>query len=361
MSSELNTQPNEAQSAPANGARNGSSSSPQAIRNFSMKFPNGDQAGGQQSPPETSARERLLMAARELIRERGYESLQVREIADAAGVSRQTFYNNFADKRECVAAVASDPELSDIDLRLRAAEARGSEWAPQLSKALEGVLAEGNSSPDTPRARLLDALEQSIEDRGYAATRIVDLTKAARVSRKDFYVHFADKRECLAALSGRALGALERALEDELSDRDEVELELAIALLVDALRADPRRTWLAVGELPELSYDPPADPSLACAQSFRDLLDGLARRDPRLASEELERRIVVGALADAIEGAVDGGHQDQIPALVSEVCEALLAPLRATAGAEPHAAHAAAPEPLFSEAPQEPPLTGVPA
>jgi AcrR family transcriptional regulator len=279
-------------------------------------------------PNGCSSRERLLEAARQLIRERGYESLEVRDIAAAADVSRQTFYNNFADKRECVAAVATDPELSEIDLQLRVAEARGSEWASQLAKALEGVLADQHASPDTPRARLLDALEHSIRERGYERTRIVHLTKAAGVGREDFYIHFADKRECLAALSGQALGALMRALQDELGDSQLVELELALAALVEALEADPHRTQLAVGELAELSCEHPADPRLAHARSFRDLLAGLAARDPHFAGQELERRVVVGALADAIEGAVIDGCQEELPELVAEVRDAFLAPLR---------------------------------
>jgi AcrR family transcriptional regulator len=280
-------------------------------------------------PPGGSSRARLLSAARRLIGERGYESLEVRELAAVAGLSHQSFYNNFADKRECAAAVASDPELAEIDLRLRAAEARGSEWAPKLAKALEDVLAEEHSSPDAPRARLLDALEQSIGERGYERTRIAHLTKAAGVSRKDFYLHFAGKRECLAALSGRAIEALKRTVEGELGEGQLVELELSLASLVEALGADPARTQLAVGELAELPCEQPADPEHADARSFRDLLEGLAARDPQLGGEGLERRILVGALADAIEGAVIDGRQEEIAELVAEVREAYLAPLRA--------------------------------
>jgi AcrR family transcriptional regulator len=356
MSREQHTPRTDVQPSPRDGReadrRNGSSSNG-STRNFTLKF-------RLELPYDAPARERLKLAARELIRERGYESLEVREIAAAAGVSRQTFYNNFADKRECVAAVAGDPEIADIDLRLRAAEARGSEWAPQLGKALEGALAEEHASPDTPRARLLDALEGSIEERGYAETRLVHLTKAAGVSRKDFYVQFADKQECLAALCGRAVGEFELALEDELCDREAVELELALALLVDALTADPRRTRIAVGQLPELSWERPADPRLAHARSFRDLLEALAARDPQLASEELGRRIVVGALADAIEGAVDSGRQDEIPALVSEVCEALLLPLRPTASSQAQAGTPRAHVALVPTSPEPAPLTGAP-
>ncbi|MFI6519327.1 TetR family transcriptional regulator [Spirillospora sp. NPDC050679] len=48
--------------------------------------------------PRRPVRETLLDAAAELLVERGYRAVRMRDVAQAAGVSRQTLYNEFGDK-----------------------------------------------------------------------------------------------------------------------------------------------------------------------------------------------------------------------------------------------------------------------
>jgi AcrR family transcriptional regulator len=49
-------------------------------------------------------RERLIAAVPGVVAERGYAAMSVADIVRAAAVSRNAFYKNFADKRECFAA-----------------------------------------------------------------------------------------------------------------------------------------------------------------------------------------------------------------------------------------------------------------
>lgn len=49
---------------------------------------------------EPNARERLERAALSLFATRGYDATTVAQIADAAGLTRSTFFRHFADKRE---------------------------------------------------------------------------------------------------------------------------------------------------------------------------------------------------------------------------------------------------------------------
>jgi AcrR family transcriptional regulator len=48
-------------------------------------------------------RERLIDAVPAVVAERGYEAMSVADIVKAAAVSRNAFYKNFADKRDCFA------------------------------------------------------------------------------------------------------------------------------------------------------------------------------------------------------------------------------------------------------------------
>ncbi|MDG4826537.1 TetR/AcrR family transcriptional regulator [Asanoa sp. WMMD1127] len=54
------------------------------------------------------------------------------------------------------------------------------------------------------RASLELALANAVAEKGYAATTIADIVANARVSKRTFYEHFADKEECLMALYGDA-------------------------------------------------------------------------------------------------------------------------------------------------------------
>jgi len=49
------------------------------------------------------------------------------------------------------------------------------------------------------RRRLCEAAAQVVADKGYAATTVVDVVRAAGVSKSTFYEHFDGKAECLLA------------------------------------------------------------------------------------------------------------------------------------------------------------------
>lgn len=50
------------------------------------------------------------------------------------------------------------------------------------------------------RARLTQGLAAVIAEKGYAAVTIADVVRTARVSKRTFYEHFADKEACFLAL-----------------------------------------------------------------------------------------------------------------------------------------------------------------
>jgi AcrR family transcriptional regulator len=50
------------------------------------------------------------------------------------------------------------------------------------------------------RQRLLDALEASIAEEGYARTTVADIVRRARTSRRTFYEHFDSREACFVAL-----------------------------------------------------------------------------------------------------------------------------------------------------------------
>jgi AcrR family transcriptional regulator len=53
--------------------------------------------------------------------------------------------------------------------------------------------------------RLLEGMAACVAQRGFAATTIADVVRAARVSKSTFYAHFADKEACYVALYSAAV------------------------------------------------------------------------------------------------------------------------------------------------------------
>jgi AcrR family transcriptional regulator len=52
----------------------------------------------------TSRRDLILAAAVEIVTELGYREITVTQIADRAGISRETFYEHFEDREGCLVA-----------------------------------------------------------------------------------------------------------------------------------------------------------------------------------------------------------------------------------------------------------------
>jgi AcrR family transcriptional regulator len=97
---------------------------------------------------EPDARGRLQQAAMSLFSERGYAEVTVAEIADRAGLTKRTFFNHFADKREVFFANArmfeenvlaelagADPALGAIDAAVHALTRAGLQLAPYYEYA----------------------------------------------------------------------------------------------------------------------------------------------------------------------------------------------------------------------------------
>src|SRR3954467_14688507 len=67
----------------------------------------------------------------------------------------------------------------------------------QLPKGRHGLSREFVAS--NQRERLIDAMANVVAGKGYAPTRVVDITEYAGVSRKTFYELFTDKEDCFLA------------------------------------------------------------------------------------------------------------------------------------------------------------------
>lgn len=105
------------------------------------------------------------------------------------------------------------------------------------------------------RGRILSALATCMADKGYRATTISDIARAARVSKTVVYAHFRDKEHCLLELYSRATDnvlqlvreAQARARAEGLPWRER--LHAGVTAYLEAMASGPAVAWAALVEV----------------------------------------------------------------------------------------------------------------
>jgi AcrR family transcriptional regulator len=65
------------------------------------------------------------------------------------------------------------------------------------------------------REQLIDAAEKVFSERGYEQASILDITEAANLSKRTFYLHFADKDALISAIAHRHIQAVNELIHHE--------------------------------------------------------------------------------------------------------------------------------------------------
>jgi AcrR family transcriptional regulator len=101
-------------------------------------------------------RQRLVEAVPRVVAKHGYAAMSVADIVKAAGVSRNAFYNNFGDKRECFAAAHEACHERLLAILERRCE-RGSSLEERVETALGAGLEMLAAEPAVARLLFVEA------------------------------------------------------------------------------------------------------------------------------------------------------------------------------------------------------------
>jgi AcrR family transcriptional regulator len=185
------------------------------------------------------------------------------------------------------------------------------------------------------RARLEDGLAAAIAEKGYAACTIADVVRHARVSKRTFYEHFADKESCYLALyeekSEELLGLIGTAA--SLNAPWEERLSAAARAYFERVAEEPTLMRAALLEIQ--SAGPAARAVRRDVQRrYAELLRGLSAT---AAAERPDLRELPPALATAVVGglnelmleAVEAGREASLGELAGAATELIQAVLRA--------------------------------
>jgi AcrR family transcriptional regulator len=104
---------------------------------------------------ERSQRERLMAAVVRVTTAKGYEATTVADVLEEAGVGRESFYELFSDKRECMLA-AHAILMDELDGKVRAAYLKPGAWEERVTDALAAALQWFAADPAVSRFTLVE-------------------------------------------------------------------------------------------------------------------------------------------------------------------------------------------------------------
>jgi AcrR family transcriptional regulator len=171
--------------------------------------------------------------------------------------------------------------------------------------------------------RLLEGMAEAIVEKGYAGATIGDVVRRARVSKRTFYEHFADKEAAFlatySAASDDMLGIIAEASAIDAPWRERISAGIAAYLAELAAHPALTRTFLL-----EIQAAGPRALALRrevmtrFAAGLQAIVAAVAAEDPSVEplSDELATA-VVGGINELLLRAVEGGGAEDLPALTS--------------------------------------------
>ena len=183
------------------------------------------------------------------------------------------------------------------------------------------------------RERLIDAMAESIQDKGYRETTVADVVRIAHTSRRTFYEHFEDREACFLELfdvtNDRMMDEIATAVSPNRSLEDQV--DRALDAYIANVTGHPALYSSFVRELPALGQVG-AERQLAVIERFAQLLVELVesgrRAQPEIAARPLPMVtaiIIVGGLRElAVISLQRGRDVRQLRASAGDTVKAIL-------------------------------------
>jgi len=180
---------------------------------------------------------------------------------------------------------------------------------------------DGVLSRATQRERLLDGMARTVARRGYAATPVAEVLKAAGVSRRTFYEQFADKEDCFLAAYDAIAGACTRRLVLAYHGGDGWTDGLACAYdaLLRTLAAEPDFAHLGVVGVLGAGPRALARRDATLRRLARFVLFTRERADPVVAPPALVGQAIVGGIHELVYSRIVQGEARELPQLGGEL------------------------------------------
>ena len=174
------------------------------------------------------------------------------------------------------------------------------------------------------RERLLDAMANVVATKGYAATRVVDVTDYAGVSRKTFYELFTDKEDCFLAaydaITALLMDRMARGLESVGEDTWEAKVSALLGEFLRFLASEPAFARMCIVEV--LAAGPAGlGRRDAAIQALYPVVDQLPRSQPGADKwlSPTTPQFVVGGIFEVVYAAIRRGEVETLPDLEEDL------------------------------------------
>jgi AcrR family transcriptional regulator len=214
---------------------------------------------------------------------------------------------------------------------------------PKRRKVAESSSAAPASSPRLPagrhglprefiaqnqRERIITALVDTVAERGYNATTVAHITKAASVSRRTFYEHFAGKEECFLAAYEMVTDHIRESMQVAAEAFEEwpQKVRVALATMLRFLAGEPELARVCMIE-PIAAGGEIAARHRASMQGFVEILKaGRPEHTGERPLPEATEATLVGGIVSLIVREINADRTEQLERLLPDLVELTLAP-----------------------------------
>lgn len=178
----------------------------------------------------------------------------------------------------------------------------------------------------TQRDRLIDAMAQTVAKRGFAAT-VTEVCRAAKVSTRAYYEHFADKEECFMATFDCGVGLLQGRVSKAYAQPASwpVRMRRGLEELLHLLAAEPAFANLAIVEM--LAAGPRGRERVRkLLQDFQRFFDDAPRQPGQPSVRPVAVEAVVAGVFGLLFNHVSTKRTTDLPDLLPEITYFVLAP-----------------------------------
>ncbi len=178
------------------------------------------------------------------------------------------------------------------------------------------------------RERIITALVDTVAERGYNATTVAHITKAASVSRRTFYEHFADKEACFLAAYEMVADHIRESMQVAAEAFEEwpQKVRAALATMLRFLAGEPELARVCMIE-PIAAGGEIATRHRASMQGFVEILKaGRPEHSGERPLPEATEATLVGGIVSLIVREINAGRTEKLEALLPDLVELTLAP-----------------------------------
>jgi AcrR family transcriptional regulator len=210
-------------------------------------------------------------------------------------------------------------------------------------KAVDPEAGTGSSSPRLPagrhglprefiaqnqRERIITALVDTVAERGYNATTVANITKAASVSRRTFYEHFTDKEACFLAAYEMVAEHIRNSMQAAAEAFEEwpQKVRAALGTMLSFLAGEPELARVCMIE-PVAAGGEIAAKHRASMQGFVAILKaGRPEHGGERPLPEATEATLVGGIVSLIVREINAGRTERLESLLPDLVELTLAP-----------------------------------